>query len=109
MKVYKWNKLTNDAACIVGSLGAGCWTSNNIVLSALSQSIEQVITKQPVKSWRENTKDIVKKAQAVCDNWDIRQAKTLFDIFPQLIAKKYRGKTPTADYDDKDDWVIIFA
>lgn len=109
MSIYKWQGIVRNAECLVGTLGIGCWTTNSICMAAQLQFVEQLITKEPVKGWRENAKEITEKAQAICRNWDIRRAKTLLDIFPQLIAKKYRGQTPIASYDDKGNWVLVFA
>lgn len=109
MKTYKWQTITRNAECIVGTLASGCWTTNSICMAGQLQFIEQLITKEPVKTWGENCKEIAKKAQSICRNWDIRNAKTLLDIFPQLIAKKYRGQTPTASYDEKGNWILAFA
>ena len=109
MFVIKWQTIKRNAECFIGTLGAGCWGTNSISMAAQLQFIEQLMTDQPVKSWGENAKEITKKAQVICRNWDIRRAKALLDIFPQLIAKKYRGKTPIADYDEKGDWVLVFA
>lgn len=109
MKVIKWETIIKNAECIIGTLGAGCWTTNSISMAAQLQFVEQLITKELVKSWRENAKEITKKAQAICRNWDIRRAKALLDVFPQLIPKKYQGKIPMADYDAKGNWVLIFA
>lgn len=109
MKVIKWQTITRNAECLIGALGAGCWSTNSIAITALFQSVEQMITGESLKSWRENAKEITKKAQAICRNWDIRRAKALLDIFPQLISKKYHGKTPIADYDEKSNWVLVFA
>ncbi len=108
MKIYKWSRITNNAACIIGSLGKNYWTSNSISMAALLQTLEQIITNEPIKNWRDNVKNIVEKAQSICDNWDIRKAKVLLDIFPTLIAKKYRGETPIAGYDEKGNWILVF-
>ena len=109
MKTYKWDTITHNAACIVGTLGAGCWTTNSICMAAQFQTVEQMITKEPIKGWRENAKEITKKAQDICLNWDIRRARALLDIFPQLIAKKYKGILPSAGYDEKGDWILVFV
>jgi hypothetical protein len=108
MKTYKWNRLKCNAVIHVKTLGTGCWTHDGFSIPALLQSIEQAIIEEPIKHWRENQKELVEKAINICKNWDIRRAKALFDIFPQLINKKYKGKTPIAEYDEKGDWVIIF-
>ncbi len=108
MKTYKWDRIIHEAENSVSLLGAGCWTSNSIALSALFQSVEQVITGEQIRSWRDNCKDITAKARSICLNWDIRRAKALFSIFPDLIAEKYRNQTPTAEYDDKGNWVLIY-
>ncbi len=105
MRIYKWEKLKNEAACVLSSFSK----SLNIgPLYGLLQSLEQQITREKIKNWRENTKEMVLKAQKMIDNWDIRCAGKLFEVFPSIISKKYHNKSFNCEYNERGQWIIIF-
>lgn len=74
----------------------------------IMQQIEQVQTGQSVQPWKENAKLMQKMAWTIIENWDIRRAGALFEIFPDIIPKRYRGKDFAAEYNEKGNWIIIF-
>jgi len=107
MKIFRWELITEKAACAVAQKGK----SFNIgapVFYGLLEQIEQCYTGQQVKSFWENAQEMSRKAQKICKKWDIRRAKALIDMFPYLIPKKYQGLTPIADMDENGDWVLIY-
>ena len=106
MKIYKWNKLTNEAAYMIGSLHND---SFRVSIYGLLQQVEQHRLKEKIKNWRKNAKEIILKAQEIIDNWDIRNAGKLFEIFPSIISKKYHNKPFSCEYDEKGNWVIVFG
>ena len=107
MRIYKWERLKDAAAYIIGSLH-GTFLPTGAGTYGLFQQIEQHMTGQPVKNWRDNAKEMIKKAQAICDNWDIRMAGKLLELFPDIIAKKYRGRSFTCDMDERGNWCLCF-
>ena len=70
--------------------------------------IEQLQTGQSVKTWRKNAEMLRKQAWDIIEKWDIRLASELFEIFPSIIPKKYRGKSCTAEYNENGNWIICF-
>lgn len=101
MRIYKWDTLTDQAARQVGNIGL----RDDAAIYGIMQQLEQ----ERPKPWRENAKNMILRAQAICDNWDVRKAKKLIELFPTLVAKKYRGQTPVAEYDAAGNWVLIFS
>ncbi len=71
--------------------------------------VEQMITGQKPKGWRENYKWLRAQGWKIIENWDIRLAKQLFDLFPSCIPKKHRGETPTAEYNEGGNWIVFFS
>ena len=72
------------------------------------QRIEQQMTGQTIKAWRENGKELRQQAWELVEHWDVRCAAKLIEVFPGIIAKKYRGKTPMAEYDENCNWILTF-
>lgn len=107
MKIYKWHLIREEAVYELARL-SGSWFADSAVYAGLFQSIEQQLTGQPRKSWRVNAKEILEKAQDIIDHWDIRLAAKLIELFPGIVAKKYRGKPFTCDYDEKGVWCLCF-
>lgn len=107
MKIYRWERIRNEAAYELARL-SGSWFAGSAVYAGLFQSIEQQMTGQPRKSWRENAKEILEKAQDIIDHWDIRLAAKLIELFPNIIAKKYRGQEFTCDMNERGDWCLCF-
>ena len=42
------------------------------------------------------------------DQWDIRQVKTLIELFPSCVPKAYQERTPLCDMDEKGDWCVCY-
>ncbi len=104
MKIYKWDSLTLKACqCLSSSFHIDKQGIYGILLA-----LEQRNTGQIIKPWRENALEIREKAWKIIENWDIRIATKLFEIFPSIIAKKYHSRSFTAGYDEKGDWIIVF-
>ena len=75
---------------------------------ALLLSVEQQITKEKVKFWRENAQILIEKAWEVIENWDIRKAGKLIEAFPTIVDKSCRGRMPICDIDEKGNWCVCF-
>jgi len=60
------------------------------------------------KNWREVEPELREKCYSIISNWDIRRAKALIDLFPDMMPKQCLNKTPVAEYDEKGDWVLVF-
>lgn len=103
MRIYKWELLKNEVAYVIGNLH-----NMSAPIFALLQSVEQQLTGQRIRNWRDNTKGMIEKAQVICDNWDIRQAGKLLELFPSIIAKEYRGRDFTCDMNKRGDWCLCF-
>jgi len=103
MRVYKWENLKLKACQRLSE-----YSNNQIALYGLLQSLEQNLTGMDLKSWRNNSRDIREKAWNIIENWDIRKAKTLINLFPAIIAYKYRNETPICDYNDNGSWCLIY-
>ena len=103
MRIYKWNLLLLEAC-----RSLHCIRLHDEGICGIIQQIEQKFTGQKVLPWRDNAKDIKEQAWKIIENWDIRMAAKLFEIFPNIISKKYHNKPFVAEYDDKGNWVIIF-
>lgn len=105
MKIYKWTSLILKACqCLSGMFHRDSQAIYGILLQ-----LEQNQTGQKMKPWRNNAKELREKAWQTIENWDIRLAKRLFDIFPRIIAKKYQGQMPVIECDEKNEWVVIFS
>ncbi len=102
--VYKWRNLKLKAC---QELSTRCQGG---IYVALAQQIfiEQLQTGQKPENWRTNLKWLREQGWKIIKNWDIRCAKKLFEVFPNIIPKKYRGTMPMADYDINGNWIIIF-
>lgn len=105
MQSFTWSNLTLKACrCLSGQ-----FSLYNAGIYGECLMVEQLLTNQKVKSWRENATDLRKKAWNIIENWDIRCAGRLFEIFPSIIPKQYRGKPCTAEYNKRGNWVINFG
>lgn len=104
MKIYKWKGIVLKACQALSSQ----FHSHNQGIYGLLLQIEQHQTGQKLKTWRENGKTLREKAWAICENWDIRQAGKLLELFPSIIAKKYQGRDFTCDMDEKGNWCLCF-
>jgi hypothetical protein len=103
LKTFKWEKVKQDAKNRLAQ-NLGSW---RIQAHGFIVTIEQQQTGQPLKNWRENAKDLLFEAQKIVDNWDIRRAGKLLEIFP-VLPGIYTGKPFTCEYDDKCNWVLVF-
>lgn len=107
MKIYKWHLIREAAVYELAGM-SGSFFVDSVVYAGLFQSIEQQLSGQPRKSWRVNAKEILEKAQDIIDHWDIRLAAKLIELFPNIVAEKYRGKSFACDIDDKGVWCLCF-
>ena len=60
--------------------------------------------------WKRHAIELRNEAIRIIENWDIRRAKALIDLFPDIVPKCYVGKVPMCFMADNDnaDWMIEF-
>lgn len=103
MRVYKWEQLKLEACrALSGQL------NYDQALWGLIMGVEQQMTGERRRSWRDNATALREKAWAAIENWDIRKAGKLITLFPSIVAKKYQGQIPVCDINDKGDWCLCF-
>jgi len=60
--------------------------------------------------WRMRSLEMRRKVAKVIENWDVRRAKALVDLFPGAVPKRCLGLVPrcyVAD-DGKGEWMVEF-
>jgi len=55
-------------------------------------------------SWRDVLVNMQEEIYKIIDQWDIRRAKALCKLIPDLVPKSC---TFTVDYDEKGEWIIF--
>ena len=60
--------------------------------------------------WKKNGKELRDKVVSIIDNWDIRRAKALIDLFPAIVPKNCQGRVPRCYMEDNEnsDWMVEF-
>ena len=104
MKTYKWEQIKLNACRALSeqlTWDEGIW--------GIIMGIEQQITGEKHKNWRENAKAMREKAWEAIENWDIRKAGKLIKLFPSIVSKKYHGQIPVCDMNEKGDWCLFFS
>jgi len=105
--VIKWDRLKELASRSIVQRSHN-WLANSTCYYALIACIEQQITGEKRKNWRENTKDMTEKAIDIIQRWDVRKAGKLVQLFPEIVPKKYVNTIPVCDMDEKGDWCLLF-
>ena len=104
MKTYKWEQIKLNACRRLSDA-----INYDIALYGILMGIEQQLTGEKHKNWRENAKAMREKAWEAIENWDIRKAGKLIKLFPSIVSKKYHKQTPVCDMDDKGNWCLFFT
>ncbi len=103
MKTYKWEQIKlNACRALSGQL------NYDQAIWGLLMGVEQQLTGEKRKSWRDNAKALREKAWLAIENWDIRKAGKLIKLFPSIVSKKYHGQTPVCDMDGRGNWCLCF-
>lgn len=106
MKIIKWETLklkcqqamNMDPSCMfIGEFSKAYWST--VIGMSLSEK----------KNWRVIEPELREKCYEVISNWDIRRAKALIDLFPDILPRMYRAIVPLADQDAQGNWVLTFA
>ncbi len=105
MKTYNWTNLILKACREL----SGQFHLDNQGIYGLLEQVEQAVTGQKILKWRENALNMRQKAWEICENWDIRMAGKLFEIFPGILPKKFRGQKFVAEYNSSGNWIIVFV
>jgi len=71
---------------------------------ALLMSLEQ----EHPRRWRDNAEVLRDLFVRTVRNWDIRRAKALVGLFPDIVPRRYVGVTPVAEMDEKGYWILVF-
>lgn len=103
MKTYIWDNLKQRIARDV-------YSSINIYNQNAMTSILLEHLHNPTQDFRSECQKslayLKNKAYDIVMAWDIRMAKTLFNIFPNSVGKTLREGNIVADYDEKGRWVL---
>ena len=71
---------------------------------AILMSLEQ----EHPRRWRDNAEVLRNLFVRTVRNWDIRRAKALVELFPDIVPRRYAGVTPVAEMDDRGEWILVF-
>lgn len=105
---YKWETIKDKAIDFVAGKSIwDCCYKNQVALVSLA--MEATIGKD--YNWKKSTEELRQQAITIINNWDIRMAKKLVDLFPEIIPERLRDKPITCYMADNDnaDWMIEFA
>lgn len=60
--------------------------------------------------WRKNAEILRDETIKIIENWDIRRAKALIDLFPGVVPKYCLNKVPSCYMADNEnmDWMVEF-
>ena len=71
---------------------------------ALLMSLEQ----EHPRRWRDNAETLRNLFVRTIRNWDIRRAKALVDLFPDIVSRRDVGVPPVAEMAEKGEWIVVF-
>lgn len=99
----KWDRLkSNLVQRVYQRLGPDSGGVNPLGVTALKKCMEDGFH---TTVW-ENVDLLREQAIKRIENWDIRCAKQLIDIFPEAVPKRLRGKALLCFMNEKGDWEI---
>jgi len=62
------------------------------------------------KNWRDNMEELRQIVIRTIERWDVRRAKALVDLCPEIVPARCRGKIPRCYVADNanGDWVVEY-
>jgi len=75
---------------------------SDVNIAALKKCIEDNFS----TTVQQNTDELIERVTRRIENWDIRCAKSLIDLFPEQFPKRLRGKMLKASMNEKGAWEI---
>lgn len=104
----KWDTIKKQVAAEVHSVimqARNLDTDAEILIDLVASNFEIL---RGLQLW-ELRKAYADKAAAVIDNWDVRAAEKLRDLFTGAFPRSLRKGRLVAEYDEKGDWVVFAA
>lgn len=104
MSTFKWDLLKEKALAAFNDKLNGCHPfPTDALFLALAGSFGAPKEKPSavLEEWKAFGCSLIRQ-------WDIRKAAKLFELFPEIIQKKLRGRAPVAELDERGTWIISF-